>query len=123
VDVDARLRASRRPHADARLRRHARGCHGCLRQELAARVKKAQHPIAELVVPFRHGARCSSSTIMNMVAAPRIVSTAPTSSILANSFTATSRRNSVPGHHRSYREELSRDPKCFAKWSPRIGGL
>jgi hypothetical protein len=35
VDVDARLRAPRRSHADARLRRDARGCDGGVRQELA----------------------------------------------------------------------------------------
>jgi hypothetical protein len=38
VDVDARLRASSRPLADARLRGHARGCDGRLRQELAAAI-------------------------------------------------------------------------------------
>jgi hypothetical protein len=36
LDVDARLRASRRPHANARLCRDARGRDGGVRQELAA---------------------------------------------------------------------------------------
>ena len=36
MDVDARLRAPRGPHADARLRGDARGCHGSVREELAA---------------------------------------------------------------------------------------
>jgi len=36
VDVDFDFRASRRPHADVRLRRDARGRHGCVREELAA---------------------------------------------------------------------------------------
>jgi hypothetical protein len=36
VDVDAGLRLSQRPHTDSRLRADARGCHGGVRQELAA---------------------------------------------------------------------------------------
>src|SRR5262245_50899061 len=36
MDVDARLRAPRGPHADPRLRGDARGCHVGLCQELAA---------------------------------------------------------------------------------------
>ena len=38
LDVDARLRAPRRPHADARLRGDARGRDGGVRKELAAGV-------------------------------------------------------------------------------------
>jgi len=38
VDVDAVLRTPRRSHANARLCRNARDCHGCVRQELAARM-------------------------------------------------------------------------------------
>ena len=34
--MDARLRPPRRPHADLRLRGDTRGCHGSVRQELAA---------------------------------------------------------------------------------------
>jgi hypothetical protein len=40
VNVDARLRVSRRSHADARLRGDARGRDGSVREELAARMKK-----------------------------------------------------------------------------------
>jgi hypothetical protein len=42
LDVDARLRAPRRPHADARLRADARGRDGGIRQTLAAGVAMAK---------------------------------------------------------------------------------
>jgi hypothetical protein len=41
VDVDAGLRTPRRSHANPRLCRKPRGGHGCIRQELAAGVKKS----------------------------------------------------------------------------------
>jgi len=41
VDLDASFRAPRGSHAHARLRCNARGCHGCIRQELAARMKES----------------------------------------------------------------------------------
>jgi hypothetical protein len=41
--VDARLRAPRRPQADLRLRSHARGCDGGVREELAAGIGSARH--------------------------------------------------------------------------------
>src|SRR5215510_1904464 len=40
MNVDARLRVSRGPDADVRLRCDARGCYGGLCQELAARTMK-----------------------------------------------------------------------------------
>jgi hypothetical protein len=42
LDVDARLRAPRRPHADARLRGNPRGRDGGFCQELAARSEGAR---------------------------------------------------------------------------------
>jgi hypothetical protein len=48
VDVDAGLRLSQRPHTDSRLRADARGCHGGVRQELAA--VKCSGPSLALII-------------------------------------------------------------------------